>query len=316
MKYTIRKPALFVLAVLGFVVSEAEAGCGSGFCVINSNWDVQGPAQSGVHLGLRYEYVKLDQLYAGSDKISAAELVNYPEIETETLNRSLLASLDYTVSSLWSVTLQLPMSDREHSHLLSETNDSESWHFNAVGDVRVLNRVRLADENPWGLSVGVKLPTGSFDKTNAAGDEADRAFQPGSGTTDLLLGLFGHWQALVADHPTTWFVEAQLQQALNERDHYQPGAQLLLDGGLSYGLGTQTNVLLQGNVLIKDHDSGLAAESEDSGGRFLFISPGLAYAVSQSLSVYGFVQQPLYQHVNGVQLTSERSLMAGLRYRL
>jgi len=318
MKFVSFVPALLVSSVLGYFSAPAHAGCGSGFCTVNSNWDAQGPAEPGARLGLRYEYIKLDQLYAGSEKTSADKVADHHEIETETLNKNLLATLDYSLNPLWSVSIHLPLSDRAHSHLMSETGESESWNFTALGDVRVINRYRFAQggESPWGLSAGVKLPTGSIDKTNAAGDAADRMFQPGSGTTDVLLGFFGNWQVLLAEHPSVWFMEAQIQQPINERSHYTPGAQVLLDGGITYGLGTQTNLMLQSNLLIKDRDSGTAAESDDSGGSFLFLSPGFAYAASRALTVYSFVQVPLYQHVNGVQLTADASFAAGIRYRL
>ena len=42
----------------------------------------------------------------------------------------------------------------------------------------------------FGLSFGLKLPTGEFDVRNAMGALAERSLQPGTGTTDLLLGAF------------------------------------------------------------------------------------------------------------------------------
>ena len=49
---------------------------------------------------------------------------------------------------------------------------------------------------------------------------------------------------------------------------------------------------------------GAQAEPDDSGGRSLFLSPGVGYAVSKDVQLYGFLQLPLYQYVNGVQLTA------------
>jgi len=62
-------------------------------------------------------------------------------------------------------------------------------------------------------------------------------------------------------------------------------------------------------------DSGAQAEPEESGGRFVSISPGLSYAVSQTLQVYAFVQLPVYQYVNGVQLTASKAFVAGVSGR-
>jgi len=38
--------------------------------------------------------------------------------------------------------------------------------------------------------------------------------------------------------------------------------------------------------------------------------------VGQHLQAYGFVQLPLYQYVNGTQLTADWSVVAGLSWRL
>jgi len=67
--------------------------------------------------------------------------------------------------------------------------------------------------------------------------------------------------------------------------------------------------------VFRGRDSGAEAEPEDSGGDFAFIGPGLSYSLGRDTQLYGFVQVPLYQYVNGVQLTADWSLVAGLATR-
>jgi len=66
---------------------------------------------------------------------------------------------------------------------------------------------------------------------------------------------------------------------------------------------------------VRGKDSGINAEPEDSGGRSLFISPGVSIAVTQDVRVYGFLQAPLYQYVNGVQLTADKAAVVGISAR-
>ena len=40
------------------------------------------------------------------------------------------------------------------------------------------------------FTFGLKLPTGKYDVTNDEGEQAERTLQPGTGTTDLLLGYY------------------------------------------------------------------------------------------------------------------------------
>src|SRR5207253_631612 len=84
----------------------------------------------------------------------------------------------------------------------------------ALGDVRVEARHEIfaSRDDPSrirsaGMIVGVKLPTGKFDVRNADGEEAERTLQPGTGTTDLILGAYWYSGNPLAD--TSWFARVQ-----------------------------------------------------------------------------------------------------------
>jgi len=113
----------------------------------------------------------------------------------------------------------------------------------------------------------------------------------------------------------SWFTQAQLQLPLNARDGYKPGQRLAMDAGLRYDLGGQVSLLLQANLLVRGKDSGVNAEPGDSGGHSLFLSPGISVSVSRDVRLYGFLQAPLYQYVNGVQLTADKAAVIGVSAR-
>ena len=85
------------------------------------------------------------------------------------------------------------------------------------------------------------------------------------------------------------------------------------DLGTSYPLGKVQVLAL--NVLWREKDAGLNAESSNSGGSFVFFSPGIAVPVSDLVQVYGFIQLPLWQDVRGTQLTADWAATLGLRVR-
>ncbi len=302
-------------AVIALTLAQPAVGhasCGAAFCAVNSNWDIQGAwTEPGMRLDLRYEYVDQDQPRNGSEKVSDDEI--------KTVNRNLVATLDYTLDQTWGLSVQLPVTDRAHAHVDNHhgTQYYDAWDFTGLGDARLLGRYRsLLDGGAWGLTTGLKLPTGDIDKTNSEGKIAERTLQPGSGTTDLLAGAYLNRQILIGAKPAAWFVQVQAQLPLTERAEFQPGNQLFFDAGASYPATDRLSALLQLNAHIKGRDRGAEAEPDDSGGRFVSLSPGLGYAVNRHLRIYGFVQMPVYQHVNGVQLTADRSLVAGINYRL
>ena len=72
---------------------------------------------------------------------------------------------------------------------------------------------------------------------------------------------------------------------------------------------------IQLNSRYTRRDSGASSEPDESGGKYVYISPGLSYALAGGFQIYGYVQVPLYQNVNGIQLTQSTSYVAGMSYR-
>src|SRR5260221_14281175 len=91
-----RKQLLYWLAALAPAMPiPAAASCGSAFCSINTNWDVQGAtAEPGLRADLRYEYIRQDQPMSGSRKVAVGEIPRHHD-EVGTTNRNWLPSIDY-----------------------------------------------------------------------------------------------------------------------------------------------------------------------------------------------------------------------------
>ncbi len=307
---------LLASGLLGAAVN-AHAGCGSAFCSLNTNWSTQGAwTQPGGRLDLRYEFVDQDQPRAGTDKVSVGQIPAHHD-EVRTINRNLIVGFDYTFGPRWGVGINLPVVDRSHQHIHNHmgTPFHDAWNFTEIGDVRAVGRYLLAssDSGPaFGLQFGVKLPTGNIDEANENGDEAERSLQPGSGTTDAIVGAF---VSAPFRGGATWFADVNYQAPLSSRDGYKPGDQVGADLGVSYPWVGPVALELQVNTLWKNRDSGANAEPDDTGGTFVHLSPGLSVTLGDKTRLYGFVQVPLYQDVNGVQLTADWSIAAGLSHR-
>lgn len=309
--------AASVIAVSASLWSQfGNASCGGAFCTVNTQWETQGVwTEPGWRLDLRYEYIDQDQLRSGTAKVEPAGVPDTHD-EIRTLNRNLILGLDYAIDQRWGLALQLPVVSRDHTHVHNDAPpETETWNIQAIGDMRALGRYQAKHgEAVSGAQFGLKLPTGPFDETNDQGVAAERSVQPGSGTTDLLLGAY--YTRRPGGSDVTWFAQALWQRPLAERDDYAPGQRVGADVGMRYALNRSVSAQLQLNALWKDRDRGANAEPDDSGGRYLYLSPGASAAVGANLQVYGFVQLPLYQYVNGTQLTADWSVAAGLNWRL
>jgi hypothetical protein len=309
-----------VAALVGFASSPALASCGSAYCSLNTDLaaETAGIVEGSV-FDLRYESIDQDQPRSGSRKVAVGELRRHHD-EVRTRNRNLIASFSHTFASGWGVSVAAPFVDREHLHIHNHRGArlNEEWKFREAGDLRVTGRYQKA---LWGgdlprtvgVIAGVKLPTGRTGVANAQGDVAERSLQPGTGTTDLILGAYFHQP--LPQWGGSWFAQAQVQRALREHEGFRPGAQLALDLGFSKAFGDKFSGIVQLNAVAKRRDRGTEAEPADSGSRSLFLSPGVSYQVTDSLRAYAFYQHPLHQHVNGVQLTADRAFVVGLSTR-
>jgi hypothetical protein len=312
---------LLMAALAAGMAGEAAASCGTAFCMVNTSWNVQGAwTEPGARLDLRFEYIDQDQPMSGSSKVGVGEIRKHHD-EIRSVNRNTLATFDYAFNEAWGVSATLPLLDRDHAHIHNHMGAQlhDRWNFTEVGDLRVLGRRQWRSESLqaqrldfYGANLGLKLPTGRQDVRNANGDLAERTLQPGTGTTDVLAG--GYFRRMLGSG-ASWFFDALLQHPLNSHDEFRPGARASLDLGYRHEASDRLGLMLQLNLLHRRRDKGSAAEPEDSGGNAVFVSPGASYALSERFQGYAFLQLPLYQYVNGVQLTADWAVVAGLSAR-
>lgn len=320
MKLRITSRGIAALASLAAAATSlpALASCGSAFCSVNSDWTAAAVgASEGRSFDLRYERILQDQPRTGTRNLAVGQIPRHHD-EVRTANRNLLATFSQNFGSGWGYSLALPLVDRDHEHVHNHHGAKldERWSFREVGDARVLGRYQQAvgdGQAALGAIFGLKLPTGRRTVSNSEGDVAERSLQPGSGTTDAILGAYYRRQLPESD--SSVFAQAQYQRPLSERDGFAPGAQLSLDLGYARRLTERVSGLLQLNAVAKGRDRGAQAEPADSGSRAVFLSPGVSWDATDSVRVYGFVQQPLRQRVNGVQLTARRALAVGVTTR-
>ena len=329
-----RKNLATAFALVGLLGSAtAQASCGSTSCTINTNWDEYSASQVGWSVDLRYSYSRADTLRSGSNKIAADTAFNGEVENLRTINRILAASVDYTYNEHWGVMLHLPLITRDHTHNLGPYVGAtpagyESFYAHSLGDIKVVGRYRWAlDEasrSGMGVKFGLKLNTGRRDFLLTDNNGATKlpnevTLQPGNGSTDLVLGLF--WTRATPGSDWSWFAQGMTQNSIRSLNTFRPGNQLNLDGGARYAISHNLSGLLQLNAQWNSADAGSAAAlspvtgGASSGGRTYSFTPGLSYAFTPSTQLYGMVQLPLYQFVNGEQLTASSSLAVGVSHR-
>jgi hypothetical protein len=175
-----------------------------------------------------------------------------------------------------------------------------------------------------GVQLGVKLPTGhygtavNFDGGPNAGTPLDASLQPGTGSTDVIVGAY-YYQAISQNFDV--FANGQFQSAVKHHmdqpgSDYRPGNSTTVSFGLRYEENPRWVPQLQVNLLHKSRDQGALADIQSTAGNVAYISPGLTAKVVSQLHLYGFVQVPVYSNLYGYQLFPRYTVSVGLSYAL
>lgn len=312
---------LHTLAAAALLAAAPAAACSSCGCSLTSDWLSQGLVSvPGTVLSLRYDDVPQTRLQdgrAGVDR-GAIALPTDREIEHYTYNHYVTATLDHQFDGVWGVDLQVPAIYRPHvTTSPGDTADSAAT-TGGLGDVRLTGRWQgFGGGGITGVQVGLKLPTGSFHEHftggPSAGQEVDRGLDPGTGTTDALVGAY-HYGRIAPKVDV--ILQALAQIPLNSREGYRPSTAVNLSAGFHYTGWAGITPQLQVNFRVAGKDSGVNADPDHSGGELLYVAPGGIVRLSRRASAFAYVQVPVYQRVIGYQLVPAYTASVGVNYRL
>lgn len=332
------RPAALAAVPLILFAGAAGASCGSASCTLMTDRYAEGSAEPhrGFSFDLRVERVVQDRLRGSApadahhDDEEAPESARAArmrplhgdgegegtEVERYTKNINTTLGLAYGFDESWSLQLRLPVIHRDHRHDLVDEADgelieAETWRFTRLGDAQLLLRRAFASPES-ALSValygGLKLPTGPYRVANAEGVRAERSLQPGTGTTDVVLGGALRQALSPAD---ALVGQASVTAALAERAGFKPGVRADLSGGWSHAFTPSFGSVVQLNLRYRGRDRGDEAEPDRSGSTTVDVSPGLTFSPSPGSTLYAYLQLPVHREVNGQQLVARYAFALG-----
>lgn len=316
----------------------AEANCGSGFCLVNTHWQTQGVwAEPGWRIDIRHEYVNQDHPWYGDHEASSAEINFDPG---RVVSHNLIVTLDYSFARDWGVSLRVPYvsmrnqvdADPNFPNPAFDFGFNTRSHYKTLGDIEIsVSHALVADRHSaTGMIAGLKLPTGDTrrigdflyqnDTLIGGGTEIERTLQPGTGSTDIILGLYHH-RALGADF--SLHVQGTVREVLRHESAYKPGTRLSADAGVRYHGFDPVTLSLQIAGSVRGRDSGEAHDildndgdgEIDSGSRTVALSPGISFDATPDVRVYLYYQKPLHRYTNGLQAVAGASWVSGLSLR-
>lgn len=313
----------------GFLLMSVPPGawsCATCGCTLSTDAAMGYSTEPGWRLNFEYDYLHQDQLRKGTAAV--AGVPDGTELERDTLNRYFTVDLNYKPNADWNIDLKVPYVVRSHSTYgefdsaapLPEPSYSRS---SGLGDVKLIASYQgfLAARN-FGVQLGVKLPTGrygtaiDFNRGPAAGTPLDASLQPGTGSTDVIVGAY--YYRFIGDNVEV-MANGQFQSALEEKmdqpgNDFRPGNSTTLSAGVRYDAFPAWAPQLQLNLLHRSADQGALADTPDTVGTVAYLSPGLTVRLRPAVQVYGFAQLPVYSNLDGYQLFPRFTVSVGISY--
>lgn len=345
---TSRVAAVSALALFALLPASAHA-CATCGCSLSSDAATGYSADAGWRVDLQYNYIDQSQLRSGTRSVPAGQAAaindngGSQEVEKNTTNHYLTLGIGYAPSPDWSIDFQVPYVDRSHSTYGNATTDQlnpsnlSRVSFGDIGDVRLITSYQgLLPTHNLGVQLGVKLPTGRYGGQNtvtgatvgrdpvffssgpnaAAGQALDTSLQPGTGSTDIIVGAY-YYQPVSQDFDA--FINGRFQVATLEsldsaNANFRPGNLGNLSLGLRYEHSPVWAPQLQVNLSHKSADQGALADISDSAGTVAYVSPGVTVRLGEGIQAYGFMQVPIHSWLAGYQLFPRWTANGGVSY--
>jgi hypothetical protein len=299
-----RWAALAAVASLSLPGVAAACACGCGVFDIGDGTFMPGDAPSGFTAWFRYAYMDQNQNWEGASKAPASD-----NQDKEILTNFFTLGGQYRINRQWTAMAELPIYDRD----FITTDDGTVYgpngsvykaHINALGDLQLTAMYTgLASDMSTGLSLGVKVPTGDWKGPVGplGGHAFDRDSLPGTGSTDLMLGVY-HVGKITGDSKLSYFVQGRYQFAVATQQGYRPGNEFDSAAGVTYDLGAFGSITKVAPVLqllnsFRDRDSEIQADTYNSGYERLLIAPGVEVKIDK-VRLYADVALPIHQHTN------------------
>lgn len=310
-------------------VPNAGASCGSANCflVTGTQEGISVPGQ--MTLDVSYRYIPMDIFHRGSSKTNEAVV---PKVDFEnriiipdhhrevrTINELLQVDVGYGVTDKLTVQVAIPLkNDRSHEHFDEVGEPGEFFTredgSSGLGDIRVIAKYApiVLTRHLVVVGGGLKLPSGEYKLHDTLGKINEPTIMPGSGSYDFLFSAFYDYQ--IVPHSLDAFFSGSYQLTTENDLDYEFGNQILLNAGLGYLLTEKVSVSGQINLREAKRDKFIGGGVSSTGGTWINITPGIRVQASDNLGLYTFLQIPVLQDVNEVNLVARFGLAIGASY--
>jgi hypothetical protein len=294
---------------------------------LSSNLGLPASQANILQLNLSYDLNVLDRLQRGTF------LENDQSRRRTTHSILLEAGYSFTNRLSADVFLSYVRQERNIQRAISDDFD----YTQGLGDAVLLLKYKALsidqDNTTLTIAAGVKFPLGASDLKDQSGITLNADLQPGSGAWDgILWSQFTH---NLTFRPSMSFAATATYSRKGVNDNYlavfnptsnQTNAQAYKFGDEYQVMLSLSDRLLLGNALIDPSitfryrkaftDQQNDIDLPNTGGEWIFFTPGISYWLLDKLSLNANIDLPVYSFIEGLQVTPTYRLNVGIYYQI
>ncbi|WP_273568127.1 hypothetical protein [Maribacter halichondriae] len=305
--------SILILTTLQPLFSQT---CCSGGVPLSNNLGLPNEGKGAFLVGINYDYNNLNTLNAGSNVLDDDSRLR--------ITNSILTNLGYAITDR--ISLEALFTWVNQTRTISQFGNENFAETSGIGDAVLLVKYAIPEilgkQTVFNIGLGTKVPLGKSDLTTEEGFQLTADLQPGSGAWDVLgwssfsKGLNFRPSATISGSFTYRFTGKNTAY-LNNMAAYEFG------NVAQASLGYTDQFLLFNTIfnpgLVFKYRKAFEDKIDDSnvpntGGQWVFARPELTILVTPDLRLYARVELPLYNYVDGTQLTPTVRSTVGMSY--
>lgn len=303
---------LFVVLLISAPLS-GQTCCTAG-APISSNLEISNSDINSLSLQFTYEYKSINLLIDDNRR-----LVNDPRSR---FGQNAAVKLDYVISKKWAASVTLPLVHQSRS-TVSSTQSSIG-----IGDLSVLGQYQFYSDqrNAVNLSGGIKLPIGKVNHRDPSSIFLSPDMQSGSGSFDYFArasyNRVGFLLPFLSTNLSAVYRRNGINDSFGSTDTFQ-GRRFAFGDNAIFNLSFRYLIDFRKGFLIPDAAlqyrwGGPNREEQtiapNSGGNWLSIPAGFTYDIDGEKSIRLYGELPIYQKLDGLQITTDFVVGVQLSY--
>jgi hypothetical protein len=314
------KKILFGILFL-FALNLNAQTCCSGGIPLSNNIGLPLLEKGTLQLGLSYDYNNLNTLNNGSEKLNDDSRLR--------VTHSILVNTSYAISDNFSAEgLFTWVNQRRNiSQFGNENLDQTSGIGDAVlllkYDVSKLLPKIIGKNNSLQFGIGTKIPLGSSTETNDQNITLNADLQPGSNAWDAI--LLSSFSSSFSFRPSLSFTTRLIYRSTGTNNSYL--------GNTTYKFGNEfqgflslsdqftfLKTLINPSLSFKYRNAQLdqigGFDLDNTGGNWVSVIPNFSINISPNLAFSTKAEIPIYNKVDGTQLTPTYRITTGILFKI